>query len=187
VDGDGFLVGGSTTGGALPSYFATRRSAQGVLDPTFGSGGNAAFGNTYRANAFARLADGSIALAGDVQQGVAGYTAGVATPKGAAVFARAYGSGVGASFYGLAVQADGPIIAAGHTSAPNGEARVVRILPDGNKDMTFGSGGSAVIEAAGTANGIDVSLFAAAVQPDGRILAAGNRTNAGAVVYRLWP
>jgi hypothetical protein len=72
-------------------------------------------------------------------------------------------------------------------SAPNGEARVVRILPDGNKDMTFGSGGSAVIEAAGTANGIDVSLFAAAVQPDGRILAAGNRTNAGAVVYRLWP
>jgi uncharacterized delta-60 repeat protein len=187
ADGDGFLVGGSTIGGALPSYFATRRSAQGVLDPTFGSGGNATFGNTYRANAFARLADGSIALAGDVQQGAAGYTAGVATPKGAAVFARAYGAGAGAGFFGIAVQADGPIIAAGHTAPPNGEARVERILPDGNKDTTFGSGGTAIIEAAGTANGIDVTLFAAAVQADGRILAAGNRTNAGAVIYRLWP
>jgi uncharacterized delta-60 repeat protein len=187
ADGDGFLVGGSTIGGALPSYFATRRSAQGVLDPAFGSGGNASFGNTYRANAFARLADGSIALAGDVQQGAAGYTAGVATPKGAPVFARAYGAGANAGFFGIAVQADGPIIAAGHTASPNGEARVERILPDGNKDTTFGSGGTTVIEAAGTANGIDVTLFAAAVQADGRILAAGNRTNAGAVIYRLWP
>jgi uncharacterized delta-60 repeat protein len=187
ADGDGFLVGGSTIGGALPSYFATRRSAQGILDPMFGSGGNASFGNTYRANAFARLADGSIALAGDVQQGAAGYTSGVATPKGAALFARAYGAGAAAGFFGIAVQADGPIIAAGHTAPPNGEARVERILPDGNKDTTFGSGGTAVIEAAGTANGIDVTLFAAAVQPDGRILAAGNRTNAGAVIYRLWP
>lgn len=187
ADGDGFLVGGSTVGGALPSYFATRRSAQGVLDATFGSGGNAAFGNTYRASAFARLADGSIALAGDVQQGASGYTVGVATPKGTAVFARAYGVGNAASFYGIAVQADGPIIAAGHTAPPNGEARVERIRPDGNKDTTFGAGGTAVIEAAGTANGIDVTLFAAAVQADGRILAAGNRTNAGAVIYRLWP
>jgi uncharacterized delta-60 repeat protein len=187
ADGDGFLVGGSTIGGALPSYFAMRRSSQGVLDATFGSGGTATFGNTYRANAFARLADGSIALAGDVQQGAAGYTAGVATPKGAAVFARAYGAGAAAGFFGIAVQADGPIIAAGHTAPPNGEARVERILPDGNKDTTFGAGGTTVIEAAGTANGIDVTLFAAAVQADGRILTAGNRTNAGAVIYRLWP
>ncbi|MDB4979785.1 MAG: toxin [Myxococcales bacterium] len=188
LDGDGLLVGGSTIGGALPSYFATRRSARGVVDPTFGSGGTAAFGNTYRANAFARLADGSIALVGDIQQGsTAGYTAGVATPKGVAVFARAYGNAAGAGFFGIAVQADGQIIAAGHTATTNGEARVERILPDGNKDGTFGTAGTATIEAAGTANGIDVTLFAAAVQADGRILTAGNRTNAGAVIYRLWP
>jgi uncharacterized delta-60 repeat protein len=187
IDANGFLVGGSTVGGALPSYVATRRSAQGLIDATFGSAGTAAFGNTYRANAFARLADGSIALVGDVQQGAEGYTAGVATPKGAAVFARAYGNAPGAGFFGIAVQADGAIIAAGHTAVTNGEARVQRILPDGNKDMTFGTAGTATIEAAGTANSIDVTLFAAAVQADGRILAAGNRTNAGGVIYRLWP
>jgi uncharacterized delta-60 repeat protein len=186
-DAGGFLVAGSTIGGPLPSYFATRRTAQGVLDATFGTGGNTAFGNTYRANAFARLADGSLAVVGDVQQGAAGYTAGVASPKGAAVFARAYGNAGSAGFFGIAVQADGQIIAAGHTAVANGEARVQRILPDGNPDTTFGTAGIATIEAAGTANGIDVTLVAAAVQPDGRILAAGSRTTAGAVIYRLWP
>lgn len=184
-DPAGFLVGGSTIGGALPSYFATRRTAQGLLDTTFGSGGTAAFANTYRANAFARLADGSVALVGDVQP--PGYTAGVATPKGVAVFNRAYGNAAGAGFFGIAVQTDGNIIAAGHTAVANGEARVQRILPDGNKDITFGTAGTATIEAAGTANGIDVTLFAAAVQADGRILVAGGRSNAGAVIYRLWP
>jgi uncharacterized delta-60 repeat protein len=187
ADGDGFLIGGSTIGGALPSYFATRRSGQGVLDSTFGTGGTAAFGNTFRANAFARLADGSIALVGDVPTAMAGYTAGVATPKGAAVFARGYGNATGAGFFGIAVQADGNIVAAGHTAVTNGEARVERILPGGDKDATFGTAGVATIEAAGTANGIDVTLFATAVQPDGRIVVAGNRTNAGAVLYRLWP
>ena len=186
-DADGFLVGGSTIGGSLPSYFATRRTAQGLIDATFGSGGTAAFGNTYRANAFARLADGSFALVGDVASGAAGYTAGVATPKGLGVFARAYGNATGAGFFGIAVQADGNIIAAGHTAVTNGEARVQRLLPTGDKDVAFGTAGTATIEAAGTANGIDVTLFAAAVQPDARILVAGNRTNAGAVIYRLWP
>lgn len=186
-DANGLLVGGSTIGGSLPSYVATRRTALGAVDTTFGTGGTAAFGNTYRANAFARLADGSVALVGDVQQGAAGYTAGVATPKGADVFARAYGNATGAGFFGIAVQADGNVIAAGHTAVTNGEARVQRILPDGNKDLTFGTAGQATIEAAGTPNGIDVTLFAAAVQADGRILVAGNRTIAGAVIYRLWP
>ncbi len=187
VDADGLLVGGSTIGGALPSYFATRRSAQGVIDANFGKAGTAAFGNTYSANAFARLADGSVALVGDVQQGAAGYTAGVVSPKGADVFARAYGNAASAGFFGIAVQADGNIIAAGHTAVTNGEARVQRILPNGDKDIAFGTAGTATIEAAATADGIDVTLFAAAVQSDGRILVAGNRTNAGGVIYRLWP
>jgi uncharacterized delta-60 repeat protein len=187
LDAGAVLVAGSTIGGALPSYFATRRTAAGAVDPTFGSGGTAAFGNTYRANGFARLADGSIALVGDVQQGAAGYTAGLASANGTSVFARAYGNAAGAGFFGIGVQADGRIIAAGHTAVANGEARVERILADGTNDTTFGVGGTATIEPAGTPNGFDVSLFAAAVAKDGRILAAGNRSNAGASIYRLWP
>ena len=53
--------------------------------------------------------------------------------------------------------------------------------------MTFGVAGIATLEPAATANGFDVTLFSAAVQKDGRILAAGNRSNAGASIYRLWP
>ena len=187
VDAAGVLAAGSTTGGTLPSYVVTRRTAGGAVDATFGSGGTAAFGNTYRANAFAILPDGASALVGDVQQGDAGYTAGVATAKGVAVFARAYAFATSAGFFGVGVQADGRVIAAGHTAVSNGEARVERILADGNRDTTFGVTGTATIEPAGTPNGFDVTLYAAAIQKDGRILVGGNRSNAGASIYRLWP
>ena len=183
--GGGIFAAGSTTQGALPSYFLTRRTATGAADATFGTNGTASFGNTYRANAFARLPDGSSAFVGDVQQGAPGYTAGVTGPKGNAVFARGYGNADGAGYFGIAVQPDSRIIAAGHTS-PNGEARVGRILPDGNPDTSFSDAGAAVLDPAGSP-ALDLTLFAAAVQADGRILAAGNRSNGGAVIYRLWP
>ncbi len=62
-----------------------------------------------------------------------------------------------------------------------------RVLADGNKDMTFGVSGTTTIEPAGTPNGLDVTLFSAAIQKDGRILVGGNRSNTGASIYRLWP
>ena len=187
VDAAGVLVAGSTIGGPLPSYVITRRTTAGAVDPTFGASGTASFGNTYRASGFARLADGSMALVGDVQQGAQGYTAGLANPKGTSVFARGYGNSPAASFFGIAIQTDNRIIATGHTTVANGEARVERLLPDGNKDLSFSDGGTSIIEPALSANGVEVTLFGAAIQADGRILASGNRTAAGAVVYRLWP
>ena len=79
-----------------------------------------------------------------MQQGPDGYyAAGVASAKGNGVFARAYAKSLGAGFFGIAVQPDGRIIAAGHTAVPSGEARVQRILADGNTDMTFGVSGVA--------------------------------------------
>jgi uncharacterized delta-60 repeat protein len=181
------LVAGSTISGALPSFFLTRRTSLGANDPTFGTAGTASFGNTYRANAFARLADGSLALVGDVQQGAAAYTAGVASAKGDAVFARAFASGPTAAFFGLAVQSDTRLIAAGHTAVVNGEARIERFFQDGGRDPSFSDGGAVIVEPAGLSNALEVALFAAAVQSDGRILVAGNRSTTGAVVYRLWP
>jgi hypothetical protein len=53
--------------------------------------------------------------------------------------------------------------------------------------MTFGTTGTATIDPGGTPHSFDVKLFAAALQADGRILTAGDRSNAGAVIYRLWP
>jgi uncharacterized delta-60 repeat protein len=186
VQPDGAIVAAGSAVAGAPSYLVVRRTPQGDVDPTYGTAGSLAFGPGYRASAFTRLADGSVGVAGDVQQGAAGYTAGAASAKGAAIFARTYASTAGAGFFGLAAQPDGRLVAAGHTATANGEARVERILPDGNKDTTFGTAGTAIIDAAGTA-GFDVRLFAAAVQADGRVLAAGNRTDSGAVIYRMWP
>jgi uncharacterized delta-60 repeat protein len=187
TDGAGVLVAGSTTKGALPSYIVSRRTASGANDPTFGAGGFATFGNTFGANASARLPDGSVAIVGDVQPGGGAYTAGVANGSGGAQFVRSFGSAAGAGFFGVAVQSDGRIIAAGHTAVVDGEARVARILTTGSPDTSFSDGGAAVLEPAGSANGVEVTLFGAVVQPDGRILVAGNRSNAGAAIYRLWP
>ncbi len=179
-------LAGSTIAAALPSYVFNRRTALGAVDPTFGTAGVAAFGNTYGANAFVRLSSGALAIVGNARQGVAAYTAGVAATSGTPVFARALATAAGAGLYGVAAQADNAIVAAGHTAGPDGEARVERVLPNGAKDTTFGNGGTAVIEAPAVPNNIEVELFAVAVQADGRILAAGNRSDTGAAIYRLW-
>lgn len=185
----GIIAAGSTASGALPSYLLTKRTTLGAADPAFGSAGTATFGNTYGAEAFTRMADGSLVVVGDVQQGAAAYTAGATTATGTTLFApRAFAVAAGAGYFGAAAQDAKFVIAAGHTAVVNGEARVERIaVADGKKDMTFGVAGTAVIEPAGIGNGFDVTLFAAAVQSDRRILVAGNRSNAGAVLYRLWP
>jgi uncharacterized delta-60 repeat protein len=187
VDAAGpILAAGSTASGTLPSYLLTRRTAQGAADPTFGTAGTATFGNTYGANGFTRLADGTIVLVGDVQQGAAAYTAGTASENGTAIVARAVAVAPGAGFFGVAVQDGARFIAAGHTATLNGEARVERINFDGSLDATFGTAGAAILEPGGVANGFEVTLFSAVVQTDARILVAGNRSNAGAIVYRLW-
>ena len=78
------------------------------------------------------------------------------------------GTGFNAQVYALAVQSDNKIIAAGNFTRFNNDlsaARIVRLLPDGSRDVTFnvGTGADAIIE--------DVLI-----QPDGKILAAGRFT-----------
>ena len=181
------LAAGSTTSGTLPSYLLTKHTSAGAPDTAFASQGIATFGNTYKANGYARLGNGSIVLVGEVQQGAAAYTAGATNDKGTALFARAFAVAPSAGFFGVAVQDEKRFVAAGHTDVVNGEARVERIFADGTKDTSFGAAGTSTIEPAGAANAFSVTLFSAAVQADARILVGGNRSNVGAVVYRLWP
>jgi uncharacterized delta-60 repeat protein len=180
-------LAGTDTTTAQPSYFLARRTSTGAVDGTFGTAGALAFGVGFRANDFVRLADGSLALVGDALAGSL-YTAGVATAAGAQVWVRGVGSAPGASFQGVAGAPDKRIVTAGHgAGGANPEARVDRLLADGTRDSTFGDGGTAFVDPPGAANGFDVTLFAAGVQQDGRIVVAGGKTGAGAVVYRLWP
>jgi uncharacterized delta-60 repeat protein len=72
--------------------------------------------------------------------------------------------------YSVAVQPDGKIIAVGQSGIyPLFHAALVRYLPDGSLDATFGSGGkvTADLDAGGD------QLIAVALQSDGKIVAAG--------------
>jgi len=76
--------------------------------------------------------------------------------------------------YSLAVQPDGKIVAAGFsysgtTSAPIYDFAVVRYNTDGTLDSSFGTGGKVTTDFGGE----DVAL-AIAIQPDGKIVVAGD-------------
>lgn len=187
VDAQGrLLVAGTDTTNPLTSYFLMRRTPQGAFDTTFGNAGVLAFGLGFRANAFVRMDGGALAVMGDSTQTGALYTGGTGSADGGQIWARGLANGQGASYYGVATDNSGRLLAAGHTVGANPEARVDRVLADGNYDGVFGDGGTSFVEPADLANGIDVTLFASSVQSDGRILVGGNRSTGGAVVYRLW-
>jgi uncharacterized delta-60 repeat protein len=71
---------------------------------------------------------------------------------------------------GVAIQADGKIVAAGQSTASDGRAdfAVSRYNVDGTLDVTFNSTGAVVTDV----GGFDVA-YAVAIQPDGKILTSG--------------
>jgi uncharacterized delta-60 repeat protein len=88
----------------------------------------------------------------------------------------------------LLVQPDGKIVAAGYTSLDPGDrpselaAVVVRLLPDGAIDPSFGSAGAVVIRPRDREATADV----VALQPDGRIVVAGGMHKPRSSRTRLW-
>ncbi len=72
-----------------------------------------------------------------------------------------------------AVQADGRIVVVGTGRGADGrqDFTVVRYMPDGTRDATFGSGGYAILAPGGT--GATESGYGVAIQPDGRIVVGG--------------
>ncbi len=186
IQADGSIVASGTDESATFTYFFARRTPAGAPDTAFGTAGVSTFGTGFRAQAFAVLPDGSFALAGDAQLG-GQYTAGVASSTGTMKWVRAPALATNASFFGAAAQADGQVVLAGHTTGATAEARVMRLAgADGTIDGAFGNGGTTIL-AARPGSAFDATLFAALVQPDGRILVAGNKSTTGASIWRLWP
>lgn len=77
---------------------------------------------------------------------------------------------------GVAIQADGKIVAVGYTGTPGsgGPANfaIARYHVDGSLDASFGSGGKVV-------SGVPGNAHAVAIQPDGRIVVAGDVSISG--------
>jgi len=89
---------------------------------------------------------------------------------------------VDASAQSVAIQADGKIVVAGRAGD---KLALARYLPDGSLDPSFGSGGRVAISVGSGADRAD----AVAIQPDGKIVAAGRTAQGGGNValVRLLP
>jgi uncharacterized delta-60 repeat protein len=160
---------------------ATAAAQPGNLDASFGENGlaiAAVTGNYSSGEAIAEQPDGKIVVGG-------------ATP-GYALLARFNVDGTLDSGFGnnglvltdvdasndfvgaVVVQPNGSIIAGGvrFNALADGRAIVMRHLPDGDLDASFGTNGIRTIDFTGTT---DSSIKGLALQPDGRIVACGER------------
>ncbi len=162
-------------------------NTDGTLDTSFGTGGGTNvdfFAGNDAAFALVIQADGKIVAAGSASRGDA------TSPDFALVRLNADGSfnttfGTGGKvttdfsasldgIYGLALQTDGKIVAAGFTFIEvenDDNFALARYDSDGNLDATFGMGGKVITEFSGT--GTTDEAHAVLVQPDGAIVAAG--------------
>lgn len=190
VQHDGKIVAaGSSRVGSHETMTLARYDAKGQLDPTFGDGGKVipnltGTDNDYSAAlALVQQPDGKLVAAGwaysttvhhDVFV-VARYNADGTLDAGfgdggktLTAFKDELNSSATDHAQAVALAPDGKIVLAGVTGMYPPDFGVVRYNADGSLDITFGDGGKAT-----TDFGNDDEAQAVAVQPDGKILAAG--------------
>jgi uncharacterized delta-60 repeat protein len=161
-------------------------AADGDLDPTFGTGGQVQTDfnhSTDIANAVALQADGKLVVVGQTytNNDYTGEDFAVARYNSNGSLDTTFGTNgkVTTDFPGLAavassvvIQPDGKILVAGG-AFPNftflGDFKLVRYNSNGSLDTTFGVGGIVTTSFPGQGS----YAFALALQPDGKILAAG--------------
>jgi uncharacterized delta-60 repeat protein len=181
VQRDGRIVAAGSQSNVVDATEAVvaRYTARGALDRGFGTGGKTLFrGRQAGAGAIAVQGDGKIVITGSSEApGVVQNQLFVArlTSRGRAD--RSFGTGgsvvttLGVSSHGsdLAIQPDGKIVVAGGVGVPGahlGHLGLVRYLPNGRIDASFGTNGTVV-----TNFGVYAGP-ALALQPDGKIVAA---------------
>jgi uncharacterized delta-60 repeat protein len=183
---DGKLVAVGMVETAMTRAFALARyNPDGTLDPTFGIGGKVTSdlpGSKAEAAAVVLQADGKLVAAGNTVTGdtsdfdfalarynpngtldlTFGTTGKVTTDIAGGSFDRAAA---------LALQPDGKLVAAGNTvTGANSDFALARYDTNGALDTTYGAAGKVTTDIAGRSN----LASALAVQPDGKLVAAGS-------------
>jgi uncharacterized delta-60 repeat protein len=145
--------------------------ASGSLDPTFGTLGDLPAAMVLQADGRV-LVGGSSHVTGGALFALARYAAdGSPDPSFGSSGEVTTAIGTTDAIQALALQADGRIVAAGSTSGGIvQQVALARYNTDGSLDTTFGTGGKVTT----AINSADASATAVAIQPDGRILVAGN-------------
>ncbi|WP_437308879.1 hypothetical protein [Sorangium sp. So ce388] len=192
-EGDRLVAGGTRAISGGPTFAVTRFDPDGVPDPDYGTGGTGTLDHApYRDADLALTPEGKTFLVGYALDGVNEWTFASFDAEGSAdaafggsgLLRASAGEGHYVRGYGVALQADGKILGAvaGGTASAGVTASLLRFLPDGTRDPGFGASGAVVLDDHPETNRLD----AVAVQRDGRIVAAGKRSNLGLMVVRVW-
>lgn len=191
-DGKLVAVGSVITTAGATEFAVVRFNTNGTLDPTFDSDGRAVISlGIYNDAAFSAVLqpDGKIVAAGfaTIDNLNPDFALARITPSGS--LDDTFGdegrmtTNVGGSHgqaYGVAIQDDGKIVAVGRGyNGTNEDFAVARYLADGKLDPTFDGDGLAVTQVLVNNN---ENATAVAIQPDGKILAAGSMAGDFAVV-----
>lgn len=184
ADGKVVVAGGTTTGDHSEIALA-RYKPDGSPDASFGVGGivTTRVAGTAGASAVALQPDGKIVVAGSaVAAGDADFYLARYLPDGTLDPMFGAGGAVRTSLGGLdwaggvAVLPDGRIVVAGASDAGGtADFAAARYLPDGRLDPTFNGTGT-VLTPVGDG---EERAYALVVQPDGKIVLAGWRSNSG--------
>ena len=181
-DGKIVVAGGASNSPTSSDFALMRVNANGSLDLTFGSGGIAVTDFARGADsafAVALQPDGKIVVGGasrnlldiEVLPSLVRYNSDgsldLTFGSGGKVVADFDGP-VGGEFRDLLIQPDGRIVAVGLTVLFDSNVSLARYLPDGSLDPTFGIGGMTTTDFGSQEGG-----RAAVLQPDGKIIVAG--------------
>jgi uncharacterized delta-60 repeat protein len=196
VQADGkILAGGVAVVNGATDFALTRYNSNGTLDTSFGTSGKVttAFdfpGNFDRVFAIIPQPDGKFVAVGSTVSGLFANFA-LARFNANGTLDASFGTGgivttsfgVSAEATSAAVQADGKIVAAGYANLDGGESfALARYNSNGTLDTTFGTSGK-VGTAFDSGRGFSYAQASSVdVQPDGRIVAAGN-TEIGACLF----
>ena len=190
------LAAGVSNARGTYDFALARYLPDGRLDPTFGTGGlvTTDFGRSYDwAYALALQPDGRIVLGGvSDRTGSRDFALARYNPDGS--LDRTFGqNGLQVTplrplttdiIHGLALQPDGKILAAGVTYddtvslRPHGAFFLVRYMPDGGLDPSFGAGG--MVSTTFEGESYD-EPYAIVLQPDGRIVLGGVSNTGGGI------
>lgn len=198
ADGKIVLGGASVISGGNQGFALARYNTNGSLDNTFGTGGTVVT-NFYnyddQANAIVIQPDGKIIAAGYANPSSVNTLKDFALVryKTDGTLDSTFGTngkvltnfpvGYDDIIYAVTLQSDGKIVVAGNSDEINfgyDQIALARYKPNGSLDSTFGTNGLVTLP---TGNGDKANAIA--VQPDGKILVAGEYYNAELALIRF--
>jgi uncharacterized delta-60 repeat protein len=171
------------SGGNYDFAVARYHDSNGALDPSFGGDGKVTFdffGGDDGAYALTMQPDGKFVVAGAFYSAGSGYDFGVVRLLSNGDLDTAFGSGgyTAINFVGgtaeevaksVTIQDDGKIVLAGYAPGVGFDFALARLLPNGALDTSFSGDGKLTTDFGGASD----MAGGVAIQPDGKIVAAG--------------